>query len=598
MSDRVQAFLSNLPMWAKMLASIRLPASVDEQSALEELKCRLANIRRRLRDGPDAPLRLAFFGPTGAGKSKLFGSLIRDNFSGSGFKRPFTRESFYYVHDQWQSLVAALEGEVCLHQVDQWRDIILIDTPDFDSVEQKNRVEAERVFLECDAFLFVTDALKYADASTWEYLTKIHAAGKDFAVILNKVKSAAVSDGFRERFERTLTGGESGEYKEVVVPELRINDDTLIEPGHESMQQLQQVATTLVTGGEANEVAAIELMERECGSFCDVSDALRERIELRQNQVHAAKRALTTRAESAKRHLESRLSAGLEPSVRDDVYQDVLKRLEKIDVLRYPRQLIAMPINGIRSLLSGWFASPEKDAPQPAAFADPISSETFHLLESELISFADQSRNDISARPGLETLIDRNSFKALRFEHLELQKLYADHHDRFANWVARHAEETAAEITTENKAKFVLSQVLFNTVLISSQVALGPGFTVLDLGASGVISPMVAKGVSMAIGNEKVKAFEEAARAEHQQSLAKMVDLAESRFSEFLDQSCRGLSELTDSLIEIGEARTTIPDVVRHFQGSDRESAIANGASPATEETDGSSDSTVTGDAE
>ena len=173
MSTDVQSFLSNLPKWQKFFDGVDLPPAVKEEHAIGELRQRLGNIRRRLRDGPDAPLRVAFFGPTGAGKSKLFGSLIRDNFSGSGFKRPFTRRSFYYVHNDWKPLVAALEGETSIHKEEAWQDIILIDTPDFDSVETANRDEAERVFLESDGFLFVTDALKYADASTWEYLEKI-----------------------------------------------------------------------------------------------------------------------------------------------------------------------------------------------------------------------------------------------------------------------------------------------------------------------------------------------------------------------------------------------------------------------------------------
>lgn len=571
MSDDVQGFLSDLPKWSKFFDSFRLPPAVDELPALCELQQRLNNIRRRLRDGPDAPLRLAFFGPTGAGKSKLFGSLIRDNFSGSGFKRPFTRESFYYVHDNWKSLVAALEGEVSVHHDDTWRDIILIDTPDFDSVEQKNRIEAERVFLECDAFLFVTDALKYADASTWEYLERIHAAGKDFAVILNKVKSDTVSESFRERFERTLTAGQPAAYPEVIVPEFRIDDATLIDENQDCLTHLRETAKTLVTGNEPQRKASVELLTRECEAFCTHADDLRGRITSRRVQIETAKQSLDTRAESAKRRLESRLSAGLEPAVRDDVYQDVLRRLEKIDVLRYPRQLIAMPINGIRSLISGWWSPQEVPVNQQPAFADPISSETFHLLESELIAFADQSRNDICARPGLESLIDRETFKALRFDHDDLQQLYIEHHEKFSKWVARHAEETAAEITTENKAKFVLSQVLFNTVLISSQVALGPGFTVFDLGASGVISPMVAKGISMAIGNEKVKAFEDAARSEHQRSLAKLVDRAKTRFAQHLDDSCEGLDDLEQNLNEISASRALIERVVRNFQGLDRE---------------------------
>lgn len=568
MSDEVQVFFSNLPKWTKFFDGFRLPPAVMEDEAVAELRQRLANIRRRLRDGPDAPLRIAFFGPTGAGKSKLFGSLIRDNFSGSGFKRPFTRRSFYYVHNDWKPLVAALQGEVSLHESSEWKDTVLIDTPDFDSVELENRAEAERVFLESDGFLFVTDALKYADASTWDYLQRIHAAGKVFAVILNKVSSDTVQQSFQERFERTL-GKPERQVPLVVVPEFRIDDATLIDAEHDSMRQLRSTAKTLVRGVDERREASAALLTQECEGFCTHADDLRTRITGKRTQVFEAKQALESRAEAAKRRLDHRLTSGLEPAVRDDVYQDVLRRLEKIDVLSYPRKLMAMPIQGIRSLVGGWFSdSPSEPIREEPAFSDPISSETFHLLESELIAFADQSRNDIAARPGLERLIDRDSFKKLRFDHAELQQMYVEHHEKFSKWVATHAEETASEITGENKAKFVLSQVLFNTVLISSQVAIG-GFTLIDLGASGVISPMVAKGISMAIGSEKVQAFEAAAHAEHQRSLAELLDRGRARFDEYLDRSCLGLDELELHLNEISASRSKITQIVKHFEGAD-----------------------------
>ena len=579
MSTDVQGFLSNLPKWQIFFEGFDLPPAVRDEVAIGELRLRLGNIRRRLRDGPDAPMRLAFFGPTGAGKSKLFGSLIEDNFSGSGFKRPFTRRSFYYVHNDWKALVAALEGETSIHQVERWRDIILIDTPDFDSVETENRDEAERVFLECDGFLFVTDALKYADASTWEYLERIYDAGKSFVVVLNKVKSDTVSESFRERFERTLLkgdrkkkqkGSDNSDYTEVIVPEFRIDDATLIEADHESMQNLYKAARELVGESKDRQQASVEMLRVECESYCAHADELRTRITGKRTQIEEAKSAMQRRIEAAERRLDVRLSSGLEPAVRDDVYETVLKRLEKIDVLSYPRKLMAMPINGLRSLVGGWFsneATSVEQPPQEGAFADPISSETFHLLESEIIAFADQSRNDIVARPGLEKLMDRETFRKLRYDHEELQQMYVEHHENFADWVATHAEQTASQITGDNKTQFVVSQVLFNSVLITGQVLVGGFNPIYDTAATTVISPMVAKGISMAIGSEKVKEFEEAAHAHHQESLADLLHRAKQRFEDYLEASCAGLDELEQNLNEISASRSKIDKILAHFQG-------------------------------
>ena len=238
MQPNAQDFVDRLPSWARFFDEFEPPAAYAGQDRLRELRMRLLNLRRRLRDGPRAPLRIAFFGPTGAGKSKLFSSVIGRNASHSGYRRPFTRRAFYYLHDQWRALAAAIQGHVELHQEETWAQSVLIDTPDFDSVEDENRKEAERVYLEADRFVFVTDALKYADASTWEYLRQIKSAEKQFCVALNKVSSPVVQESFHERFKATFR--DSTLPADVVIPELPLDDETLIEPTHPAITALRQ----------------------------------------------------------------------------------------------------------------------------------------------------------------------------------------------------------------------------------------------------------------------------------------------------------------------------------------------------------------------
>ena len=541
---------------------------MDSERQLRELRLRCINLRRRFRDGPLAPIRIAFFGPTGAGKSKLFSSLIGKSLSGSGFKRPFTRRSFYYVHDQWQSLVAALEGEVAVHEDQQWEDTIVVDTPDFDSVELANRDEAERVFLEADRFLFVTDALKYADASTWEYMARIKNAEKEFAVILNKTNSAEIPDSFHARYRDTfsLSPETNLPYSTVVVPEFPIRDDDVIPETESSIQSLRAAAKDLSEANPAD--SSGERMRRELTGIFDDSDELLTEVRLRKQQVEELRQQLQQRFNDSLTRLENRLSEGLEPAVRTEVYQRVMKQLEKIDLLRYPRKIIAMPINGLRSLWNSWSGNePDDNADREVpTVVDPVSTETFHLLESELIRFADESRRDVIQKPGLKRLMTRDVFRDLRLEHEELQELYRKHHDEFKTWVETHARDTAAEITGENKFKFILSQVLFHTVLITAQVQTGGGFTLVEAGLDGIVSPFIAKVVSVAIGNEKVKAFESDAHKQHQMSLSQIISVGRDRFDDFLEKSSRGLADLENQLVIISNCRPQTETLVSEFQ--------------------------------
>lgn len=594
-SDQVRDLLSRLPDWNQFLDSYELPPVMAGEAELFELQLRLVNLRRRLRDGPLAPLRIAFFGPTGAGKSKLFSSLIGKYVSQSGYKRPFTRRSRYYLHDEWRSLAPALHGEAEMHEDPAWVDVILVDTPDFDSVDQDNRAEAERVFMESDGFLFVTDALKYADASTWEYLRKIHSSEKLCQVILNKVNSQTVPLSFEQRFASTFGSKESEAAADkvskkngsprkaaatlrplIVVPEFPMDDATLIESGHPAMQQLSAAAHVLAEDDRAK--VSVDMFTNEAEGLFVRTNSLLEKVEERRTQLAKLQHQLGVRYEECRTRLSNRLSTGLDPAVRDEVFERVVKRMDKIDVLRYPRKLISLPFRGLKTLVAGWRSGKDDPSSDVQDVADdPISTETFHLLETELIRLADETRIDITSTPGLEDILKRERFRQLRLTHEEVEKHFAEHQEKFTQWVADHARDTAAEITGENKAKFILSQVLFNAVVIGAQVSTAGGMSVLEIGVDSVLSPWVAKAVTMAIGNEKVTEFEQKAHEEHQKSLAAVLSHGRDRFTEYLNEAGQGLDQLEATLLDIAGYETQCDPLVSYFRESAGDSSRRDG---------------------
>ena len=135
----------------------------------------------------------------------------------------------------------------------------------------------------------------------------------------------------------------------------------------------------------------------------------------------------------------------------------------------------------------------------------------------------------------------------------------------FRTWLAEHARETASEITGENKFKFIVSQVLFNTLLITAQVHTGGAFSLFELGMDGVLSPFVAKAVGMAIGNDKVTEFEERAHEIHQQSLRGILEKASDRIDDYLVACAEGLGELSQRLEEIVSHRSELEQLVKDF---------------------------------
>lgn len=134
---------------------------------------------------------VALAGPTGAGKSSLFNALVGEDVATAGRRRPTT-----------SAAAAALWGEANPALLD-WLDVgrrhrapaapaldglVLVDLPDFDSVESTHRTEVDRLVGLVDLVVWVTDPQKYADAAWHDrYLRRLGSHAAAMAVVLNQV---------------------------------------------------------------------------------------------------------------------------------------------------------------------------------------------------------------------------------------------------------------------------------------------------------------------------------------------------------------------------------------------------------------------------
>lgn len=114
----------------------------------------------------ESPLRVAVVGSTGSGKSTMVNSLAGREVSAAGPLRPTTQSAVAF------SLTPHL---------------IVIDTPDLDSVAEANRRAADEVIGSADAALFITTPQRYADAVPWEVLETILGRGMPVVVVMNRM---------------------------------------------------------------------------------------------------------------------------------------------------------------------------------------------------------------------------------------------------------------------------------------------------------------------------------------------------------------------------------------------------------------------------
>ena len=139
----------------------------------------------------DDRLIVALIGGTGVGKSTFINALARGVVSQSGDRRPTTDRVVAYRHQETELPEDLPRDDLCepqvVHQNDALRKVILLDFPDFDSVEAAHRDILLRHLPSIDVLFVVVDDVKYGDRRLFDLLADAPHDPKNLFAILNKV---------------------------------------------------------------------------------------------------------------------------------------------------------------------------------------------------------------------------------------------------------------------------------------------------------------------------------------------------------------------------------------------------------------------------
>lgn len=284
---------------------------------------------------PDFPIIVSLFGGTGTGKSTLFNSLAGERVSRVSWLRPCTSQPVLYAyHAAMEELSACplvvdscgrgdrdVMVQLVSHSREEAAGVVLVDTPDIDSVELINRKIADDFFTISDIVVFVTSLDKYGDNSGKMFRTWIREWGKRSFFVMNK---AHAGDAF-EDFRRTLR--EEGFHAEGLI---RVEDQGTspdIIPGLRERSEFQAVFAAV-----RDDVRSIELGNlgiatvRRVEELADAVNAQVDRIVKVNDQIRLA-------FDRAAGEMEQRLDAVLSPEVANRVQERLGVLLQKYDVL-------------------------------------------------------------------------------------------------------------------------------------------------------------------------------------------------------------------------------------------------------------------------
>lgn len=180
------------------VAAARFHSDPQSEAEAREVVAQLDDYILPRLSNVDAPLLAVVGGSTGAGKSTLVNAIVGREVTVPGVIRPTTRRPVLVTNpadEAWfrsDNVLSGLTGDIQVTATDAIQPgLALVDAPDFDSIEERNREVASQLLAAADLWVFVTTPTRYADQLVWNFL--LDAAGRDLevVVILNRMDTDA-----------------------------------------------------------------------------------------------------------------------------------------------------------------------------------------------------------------------------------------------------------------------------------------------------------------------------------------------------------------------------------------------------------------------
>ncbi len=268
-------------------------------------------------DSLDAPLLAVVGGSTGAGKSTLVNSVLREEVSRPGVLRPTTTSPVLVHHPDDAHWFADTRVLPRLSRVTGSRDgdpgpgavrlssstrlpagLALLDAPDIDSVVTANRELAHQLLAAADLWLFVTTAARYADDVPWRLLREASDRGTAVAMVLDRVPPGALEE-VRPHLAGMLREQGLGTAPVFTVPETTLTADGLLP--EDEIGRLRSWLGALAGDARARAIVVRQTLQGALGS-----------LDARCDELVAASRA----QRAAAGELRSAAAAGYEDAAR------------------------------------------------------------------------------------------------------------------------------------------------------------------------------------------------------------------------------------------------------------------------------------------
>jgi hypothetical protein len=480
----------------------------------------------------DAPVVAVVGGSTGSGKSTLVNSLVSANVTRPGVLRPttvapvlvhHTSVARWFTDDRILPDLARVTGgraagptEIELVAVTEVpAGLALIDAPDIDSVVDENRALAGQLLDAADLWIFVTTAVRYADAVPWTFLRSAARRGVAVALVLNRVPGGAGG-------ELAAHLGQMLENEGLVGTPLFVLEEQALDEGRIPRAALRTMREWL-GGLVADQTTRAALVRRTLhGTVHDIAQ-----------RVDAIAEAVTSQTEALaylRRRVDENFAAmlaKLSDDVRDGTVMrgEVLARWQDLvgtgDLLRTLQSSIGRARDRISSALTG--------RPTPEArFQGAIESGVQTLVHARIAEAVERTAAEWASHPAGAVVV--------REHPADLRRPADDLPERTARMVRDWQGGLLDLLRAEGRARRTTARVLsygINGVALVLMVAVFAqtgGLTGTEVAVAGGSSVAGQKLLEALLGDQAVRRLATVARADLDRRTAVLVDAEADRY--------------------------------------------------------------------
>ena len=496
---------------------------------------------------------IVFLGGTGTGKSTLFNALCGRALSETGVERPKTSGPIAYAHAGSPVEKAfpfsdippkriAVKGEdfkpaeglagrllVLDHDQEERSNLVLVDTPDLDSVEEENRRMAEDLYLLSDWILFVTSQEKYADEVPCLFLRRILEDGKPYQLILNKADASAVKGDVLNTLRTQNITVSEGRVR--LIPHMA---GQLVE-GISNHPEFRNLAHFLSGELSKSEIPKIHLRSlKRQKEECD--NALSRLIDLLQKEKAEAADWLSTLrslSQSASSELIREQRERFTQRSGEYIRTETRSLFARYDLLGKPRQLVKQALLAPLRFLG--LVDEEAVDPKKRALQKVREKIDLTPIQTALQRLNRLVLEKLSPPGGESSPLFRELRKpGLALADEDVKKLVWEEQDKLDRWLGETFDSLAHGLPTMKKWGIYTTSALWGILVIAFEVVVGGGFSLVDAALDSALAPFVTKGAVELFAYNEIRRIARQLAAHYQEGLVSVITRQEKLYEQCL----------------------------------------------------------------